>query len=406
MPRPRPCKPRLRVCLAAAAVLIATAPAGAAYAHAGSPAAATGSTRDRIAPLQAAAPGARAGGSYIVRLTPTADAPANAARHAVVPRLTFGQGTGSPGYSARLTPDQLERVRRDPQTLAVEENQVATTATTQRLPEGGQWGLDRIDQRQLPLSKSYFYAHTGSGVTAYVVDTGIDYSHPEFGGRASKHFDAFGGTGRDCDGHGTHVAGTIGSRTYGVAKAVRLKSVRVLNCAGTGTTETVIAGVDAVRLSHAAKSVANISIEFSGEAPSVDAAIDALYNSGVAVVVAAGNHSSNACSFAVSDARGAITVAASNRLDQHASFSNFGPCVQLYAPGLGVTSTYPGGTTASMSGTSMASPHVAGALALKLSSGPYSAGGLRAWVLSNASKNLISGEPTGTPDLLLNKTPL
>jgi subtilisin family serine protease len=304
------------------------------------------------------------------------------------------------GFAATLSGAQLSALQRDSRVASIEHNQVARIATTQSPTPS--WGIDRIDQQNLPLSNSYTFTATGAGVTAYILDTGINTSHPDFGGRAAVAFDALGGDGIDCNGHGTHVAGTIGSTSYGVAKGVALRGVRVLGCDGSGTTADVIAGVDWVGNNSPEPSVANMSLSVAKSA-ALKQAVAALSNSGVSVAVAAGDSSANACNSSPSGTSEAITVAASAIDDSSASFTNFGRCVDLYAPGVNITSTWLGTGTNTISGTSMAAPHVAGVAALYKSSvgGDPSSSAVASFITSAATANVLSGVPRKTPNLLL-----
>lgn len=298
------------------------------------------------------------------------------------------------GFAARLTSAQLDKVRRNPDVASIEQDQIVTIATRQSNPT---WGLDRLDERVLPLSHSYTYTHTGSGVDAYVIDTGIDTSLSQFGGRAHL---AYGGA--DCNGHGTHVAGIIGSKSYGVAKSVRLHSVQVLGCDGSGTTSAVIAGVDWVRRHHAARSVANLSLGGS-KSTALNNAVTALSKSGVFVAVAAGNDNADACNDSPASAASVEAAAASSSSDTRASFSDYGACVDIYAPGVNIKSTYPGGT-AYLSGTSMASPFVAGVAALyKSTYGQATFGTIQQWMTAHATNGVIKSNKSGTHNRLLNK---
>jgi subtilisin family serine protease len=307
------------------------------------------------------------------------------------------------GFAAELTPAQLRSLRGDPRVAYIEQDQVMTASTTQ---SGATWGLDRIDQRSRPLSGTYTYNSTGSGVRAYVIDTGIYTSHANFGGRASNVYDAFGGNGQDCNGHGTHVAGTIGSSTYGVAKGALLRGVRVLNCSGSGATSGIIAGIDWVRLNRVNPAVANLSLG-GGYSSALNTAVANLASSGVFVAVAAGNENQNACNVSPASAGAVTTVASSTSSDAKSSFSNWGSCVDLYAPGSSITSTWLNGGTNTISGTSMASPHVAGVAALyKATYGNASQGTIDSWIKTNATSGVISGNVTGTPNRLLYKAGL
>lgn len=307
------------------------------------------------------------------------------------------------GYAATLTPEALATVRRDPDVAYVEQDQVVSLETTQ---SGATWGIDRIDQRNRPLSGTYTYTSTGSGVTVYIIDTGIQTSHSQFGGRAAVSYDAVGGNGQDCNGHGTHVAGTVGSTTYGVAKGVALRAVRVLDCSGSGTTAGVIAGMNWVANNHAARSVANMSLG-GGYSSASNTAANNLASKGVFLAVAAGNSNANACNSSPSSAANVTSVAASSSTDARASFSNYGSCTHLYAPGVSIKSTWLNSGTNTISGTSMASPHVAGVAALyKATYGDASYATIRSWLISNATANVITGNPSGTPNRLLYKAGL
>lgn len=278
------------------------------------------------------------------------------------------------GFAGFLTGDQVCNLKKRGNVLDVEANQIISTDGIQ---DNATWGIDRIDQTNLPLDKKYEYASEGALVTAYVIDTGILANHTEFGDRVQKAgYSAFGASSStsDCNGHGTHVAGTIGGTTYGVAQSVLLVPVRVLDCKGSGTTDGVIAGLDWVTAQTARPAVANMSLGGSAST-ALDNAVNALINSGVTVVVAAGNSRADACKSSPARVPAAITVAASDINDVFASFSNYGPCVDIIAPGVSITSAWWTSTTAinTISGTSMASPHVAGVVARLLSNSNTSA---------------------------------
>ena len=304
------------------------------------------------------------------------------------------------GYQASMSEAQAKRLAADPSVAYVEQNQTVSLLATQN---NATWGLDRIDQRNRPLSGTYTYPTTASNVTAYVIDTGIRYTHSDFGGRASFGYDAVGTGGVDCNGHGTHVAGTIGGTTYGVAKGVKLVGVRVLNCSGSGTNAGVIAGINWVT-QHAVKpAVANMSLG-GGASTALDNAVTASVNSGVTFAVAAGNSTANACNSSPSRVPSAITVGATTSTDAKASYSNFGTCLDLFAPGSSITSDWYSSTTATntISGTSMASPHVAGAAALVLGRNPsFTPAQVRDSLVAAATPNLVTSAGTGSPNRLL-----
>jgi subtilisin family serine protease len=336
-------------------------------------------------------------GQYIVTLKSDQGASV-AATAGVTPQFVYHAALT--GFAAKLNAAQLKAMQHNPNVVAIEPDQVAHALTTQS--PAPSWGLDRIDQRNRPLNNAYTFNRTGSGVTAYVIDTGITLNHPDFGGRASFGFDAFGGNGVDCHGHGTHVAGTIGGARFGVAKGVLLKAVRVLNCSGSGSFSGIIAGIDWVRLNSPGKAVANMSLG-GGFSSSVNNATANLANSGVTIAVAAGNSAANACNFSPASTPQAVTAAASDINDRSASFTNFGSCVDLYAPGVSITSDWLNGGTNTISGTSMASPHVAGVAALYKSSvsGDPSSATVQSFLNSNATPGVISAVPAGTPNRLL-----
>jgi subtilisin family serine protease len=321
--------------------------------------------------------------------------------------LRFVYTSALKGFAARLPASAPPALQSDPRVAYVEHDNVKRVPQVQQMDANGDpWGLDRIDQRGLPLSGTYFYRATGAGVHAYIIDTGISTSHPDFGGRADNVYDALGLDGEDCHGHGTHVAGTLGGATWGVAKGVRLHGVRVLNCAGVGFDSDVIAGVDWVHQNHVKPAVANMSL--SGEvSAAVNTAVANLSNAGVLVAVAAGNDNVDACTASPASADEALTVAASTSLDAKASSSNWGHCVDLYAPGDSIKSAFLLGTTRIASGTSMAAPHVAGVAALyKASFGDASSATVGGWIMTHAVRDAITGNPSGTPNRLVFKSAL
>ncbi len=296
--------------------------------------------------------------------------------------------------SAMAADDSVAYVEKD-QEVHINNSQSAVT-----------WGLDRLDQASLPLDSTYNYPAPQAQVNAYIIDTGINLTHVEFEGRASSGADLVDNDtdATDCNGHGTHVAGTIGSKTYGVAKSAKLIAVRVLDCNGSGSISGVVAGIEWVTQHHVGPSVANMSLG-GGVSQALDDAMNASIASGVTYVVAAGNDNADACSGSPSRVANAITVGASTSADARASFSNFGSCVDIFAPGLDITSTWLGSNTATntISGTSMASPHVAGVAALYLSLHPSaSPAEVSAALVGGARPGKISNPGSGSPNLLLN----
>ncbi|ADD28284.1 S8 family peptidase [Meiothermus ruber] len=306
------------------------------------------------------------------------------------------------GLAARLSPENLAALRQDPRVAYIEADQVMSISATQT---GATWGLDRIDQRTLPLSGTFTYSNTGSGVNAYIIDTGIRVSHSEFGGRATAVFDAIGDgqNGNDCNGHGTHVAGTVGGTVYGVAKSVRLYAVRVLNCSGSGSNSGVIAGVDWVRQNARRPAVANMSLG-GGVSSALDTAVSNAINAGITFVLAAGNSNRDACQFSPARVAAGITVGATTSSDTRASYSNYGSCLDLFAPGSSITSAWISSNTSinTISGTSMAAPHVAGVAALYLQSNPTaSPATVRNAIVSNATVGVVRSAGSRSPNLLL-----
>lgn len=311
------------------------------------------------------------------------------------------------GFSGRLEARTLEVLQRSPKVAFIEADQVVRSSATQT---NATWGLDRIDQRNLPLNGAYSYTSSGAGVNAYVIDTGIRQTHQEFSERIGTAYDAVttGGTGEDCNGHGTHVAGTLGGSSYGVAKGVTLHAVRVLGCEGSGSNSDVIEGINWVTANRVQPAVANLSLG-GGPSRALDQALTASINAGVTYAVAAGNSSANACRSSPARAPGAITVGASTNQDARASYSNVGPCLDVFAPGSDITSAWDSSDTASktISGTSMASPHVAGAAALYLERNPNASPSTVAGAISSqATTNVLSGVGAGSPNRLLFAQPV
>jgi subtilisin family serine protease len=301
-----------------------------------------------------------------------------------------------------LSDEAVALLAADPRVTRVEADQVMTAIATQT---GATWGLDRVDQRPLPLDGSYSYATDGTGVTVYIIDTGINFGHSDFGGRAVKGIDAVtsGGSAADCNGHGTHVSGTVGGTTYGLAKNVSLVAVRVLDCGGSGTVSGVVAGIDWVTANKALPAAANMSLG-GGYSATLNDAVARSVAAGVTYAIAAGNSGANACNYSPASEPSAITVGATASNDAFASWSNRGSCVDVNAPGVGITSDWIGSTSATntISGTSMAAPHVAGAAALYLAANPGATPAqVTTAITSNATSGVILSLPSGTVNLLL-----
>jgi subtilisin family serine protease len=357
-----------------------------------------------------------AAGSYIVvfkadavrapgearSLRPTVAAAAHDLAQAHGGSLTHVYQHALEGFSVKLTAAEAAQLARNPQVAYVERDQIVHAVASQT---PATWGLDRIDQHDLPLNNTYTYNQTGQGVQAYIIDTGIRATHQQFAGRVGNGVDEVGGGTNDCNGHGTHVSGTVGGTTYGVAKQVTLHAVRVLDCNGSGTNTGVIAGVDWVTGQHAAgtPAVANMSLG-GGVSSALDTAVNNSINDGVSYAIAAGNSNANACNSSPARVAAANTVGSTTSTDARSSFSNFGPCVDIFAPGSSITSSWNTSDTATntISGTSMATPHVAGAIALYLQTNPgASPSTVSSALINNSTLNHVTNPGTGSPNRLL-----
>ncbi|WP_116045834.1 S8 family peptidase [Amycolatopsis palatopharyngis] len=348
-------------------------------------------------------------GSYIVVLkdeftTQSVDAAANgvANRHGGKIERTYNSALR--GYAASMSAKEAKRTAADPKVAYVEQNQVVSLTADQLNPPS--WGLDRVDQRDLPLDSKYSYATTASNVDAYIIDTGILTTHNDFGGRAKHGYDFVDNDANatDCNGHGTHVAGTVGGTEHGVAKGVTLYGVRVLDCQGSGSYAGVIDGIDWVTSNASGPSVANMSLG-GGASTAVDDAVRRSINSGVTYALAAGNdNGADACNTSPARTEEAITVGSTTRTDARSSFSNIGTCLDIFAPGSDITSAWIGGNSATrtISGTSMATPHVAGGAALYLAANTSATPQqVRDHLVNNGTKDKVTNAGSGSPNVLL-----
>jgi subtilisin family serine protease len=343
-------------------------------------------------------------GSFIVAFKDGANAQAHNITSKYGGQVTSVYNDALHGFAATMSDRQARRIAADPAVAFVEQDQTFHLLTTQTpVPS---WGIDRIDQRALPLNNSYTFNTTATNVTAYIIDTGIRVTHQTFGGRALFAFNAVGdGQNTDCNGHGTHVAGTVGGSQYGVAKGVRLRAYKVLSCAGSGTTTQVVNGINRAAADHPAgqPAVGNMSLG-GGVSTAIDNAVRAAITDGITMAIASGNSNANACNFSPARVTQAITVNASDRNDARASFSNFGTCTDIFAPGVGITSSWATSDTATntISGTSMATPHVAGVAALYLATHPTATPAtVQSALISFSTLNRVTNPGAGSPNRLL-----
>jgi aqualysin 1 len=351
-------------------------------------------------------------GDYIVVFKDNVANPSAAAANLVAAgggRLLHTYTSAIKGFAATLPEAAVQALQNNPNVDYIEQDQTVSLSTTEG---SATWGIDRIDQLSLPLSTTYNYDKTGAGVYAFIIDTGIRADHTEFTGRVLAGFNSVSdnnGT-NDCNGHGTHVSGTVGGTTYGVAKDVKLIPVRVLNCRGSGSWSGVIAGIDFAANDSRRPAVANMSLG-GGLSASVNAAVAGASGKGVTMAVAAGNETADACGSSPASEPSAITVGATTSTDARASYSNFGTCVDIFAPGSAITSAWNTSSTSTntISGTSMATPHVTGVAALVTQANQvdvvapigFGPADIAAIVISNAAANRISSPGTGSPNLFL-----
>jgi subtilisin family serine protease len=351
-------------------------------------------------------------GQYIVVLKARADPRAVAAIAQVTPKYVYDAALN--GFAAQLNSGQLTALQHNPSVDYIEQDMEVTAGATQNIDNGNPWGLDRIDQHNLPLSKTYTYNSNGAGVRIYIIDSGLQTNHPEFGTRAYNVYDALGGNGNDCNGHGTHVGGIAAGTTYGVAKGAYLRGVRVLDCYNSGSGSAVLAGINWVAGHHIKPAVANMSLGTS-RSSAVNTAVANMINAGVFTAVAAGNYNADACDYSPASTPEAYTVAASTKTDYKEASSNYGACIDLYAPGQAIKSAWINSGTMFYSGTSMASPHVAGVAALYQSyyGTAFSPAKITDWISTHATTDKIMYAPPfsyglaiSTPNRLLYKSAL
>ncbi|GGP71568.1 S8 family peptidase [Saccharothrix coeruleofusca] len=345
--------------------------------------------------------------SFIVKLKDGTTASANSLANQYGGQVKHEFRSALRGFTVSLSEAKAKRLAANPAVEYVEQDQVFRLQATQTNPPS--WGLDRIDQRNLPLNSSYSYTSTGSGVNVYVIDTGVRISHSAFGGRARNGYDAVDGdnVAQDGNGHGTHVAGTIAGSAHGVAKGATVYGVRVLDNSGSGTTAGVVAGIDWVTANHVKPAVANMSLG-GGASTTLDAAVRRSIAAGVTYAIAAGNSNANASSYSPARVTEAITVGATTNTDARASYSNYGSVLDIFAPGTSITSAWHTGDSATntISGTSMATPHVAGAAARYLSTNRSATPAqVSSYLTGQATTNVVGSPGSGSPNRLLHLAP-
>lgn len=354
-------------------------------------------------------------GEYIVRLHDHVDTGALSAQGVNGLVSSFGldpqgvtvkqvYGTLVQGFAAQLSSQNLKKLRLDSRVQYIEQDQEVYSTGSQN---NATWGIDRSDQRSLPLDRTYKYSTTASGVTAFIIDTGINTKHEDFGGRAVWGTNTVDRQNEDCNGHGSHVAGTVGGTKYGIAKGVKLIGVKVLNCEGKGRNSGVIKGIEWAAAQKRGPAVANMSLG-SPASQTSDDAVRAAIRKGLVMAVASGNTNEDACNFSPARTPEAITVNSSDKNDRRSSFSNYGKCTDIFAPGSSVTSAWMGrkNATKTISGTSMATPHVAGGIALMLAKNPdLTPAQVAQKLYANSTKNKVKNIGTGSPNRLFFTNP-